>query len=138
MTIDRNNTNSKIWVALDISKLKHDVLIEYPNGSQKRLIIMNDIEGFHKLANILSESNIPIIIGLETTGYYHRAIAHFLLQQKFNISIISSIAVARTRDAQYNSRDKHDVRDTKVILYLLKAGMVVLVYGYKSNQYFLV
>lgn len=106
MTIDRNNINSKIWVALDISKLKHDVLIEYPNGSQKRLIITNDIEGFHKLANILSEINIPIFIGLEATGYHHRAIAHFLLKQKFNIFIISSIAVARTRDAQYNSREK--------------------------------
>ena len=139
MTIDRNNTNSKIWVALDISKLKHDVLIEYPNGSQKRLIIMNDIEGFHKLANILNDSNLPIFIGLEATGYYHRSIAHFLLQQKFNVSIVSSIAVARTRDAQYNSRDKHDTKDTKVILYLLKAGIVQyyydpVIHGYNDIQ----
>ena len=41
MTIDRNNTNTTLWVAIDISKLKHDVLIEYPNGSHKRLIIIN-------------------------------------------------------------------------------------------------
>ena len=116
MTIDSNNINSRIWVAIDISKLKHDILIEYPN------------KGFHKLANILNETNVPIFIGLEATGYYHKAIAHFLLQQKFNISIISSIAVTSTRDAKY-SRDKHNIRDAKVILYLLKAGIVQYYYA---------
>lgn len=139
MTIDRNNTNPKLRVAIDVSKLKHDVLIEYSNGSYKRLTIMNDLEGFHKLADTLNGSNLPVFIGLEATGYYHRAIAHFLIQQKFNVSIISSIAVARTRDAQYNSRDKHDIKDTKVILYLLKAGTVQYYYdpimhGYNDIQ----
>ncbi len=139
MTIDTNNTGSKLWVAIDVSKNKHDVLIEYPNGTCKRLIIMNTMDDFKKLADLLNASQLSPFIGLEATGYYHRSLAYFLLQQKFSVYLISSIAVARTRDAQYNSRDKHDKRDAQVILHLLKAGTVQiyydpLVYGYNDIQ----
>jgi transposase len=139
MTIDSNNTKCTLWVAIDVSKYKHDVLIEYPNGTYKRLIIMNTIEDFQRLTTLLSNSQLLVAIGLEATGYYHRTIAYFLLQQKFNVCLISSIAVARTRDAQYNSRDKHDTRDAQVILHLLKAGTTQyyydpLVHGYNDIQ----
>jgi hypothetical protein len=39
-TLNSVTTNPKLWVAIDIAKYKHDVLIEYPNGTQKRLTIM--------------------------------------------------------------------------------------------------
>jgi transposase len=62
------------------------------------------------------------MIGFEATGNYHRALAHHLLRQGFELRTISSLAVARTREALYNSWDKNDPKDAQVILHLLKSG----------------
>ena len=39
MTKSNNNTESTLWVAIDVSKHKHDILIEYPNKTRKRMVI---------------------------------------------------------------------------------------------------
>ena len=80
MTNEINNTKSVLWVAIDVSKLKHDVLIEYPNGTHKKLIINNNLIEFKRLLGYLKKDNFKVIIGLEASGYYHRAISYFLLQ----------------------------------------------------------
>ncbi len=123
MTTNKNNTSASLWIAIDVAKTKHDILIEYPNGTQKILKIMSTLSDFNRLAEIIKASNLPAIVGLEASGYYHRTLAYFLLQQNFEVKLISSIATARTREAQYNSTDKNDPKDTQVILYLLKAGI---------------
>lgn len=134
MTGDSNTTNQKLWVAIDIAKYKHEVLIEYPNGTQKRLIIMNTMSDFNRLAEKLNDARLPVSVGFEATGYYHRNLAYFLLKQGFTVQLISSIATARTRDAHYNSRDKNDTRDTQVILYLLKSGVTQQYYDPVIND----
>ena len=123
MTPNKNNISPNLWVAIDIAKNKHDVLIEYPNGTQKKLKIMSTLTDFNRLAEIIKANAIPVIVGLEACGYYHRTLAYFLLQRGFEVKLISSIATARTREAQHNSTDKNDLKDTQVILYLLKAGI---------------
>jgi hypothetical protein len=47
---------------------------------------------------------------------------HVLGQAGFQLCQLSSLAVARTRDALYNSWDKNDPKDAQVILHLLKTG----------------
>jgi transposase len=127
-TTNSNTINQKIWVAIDIAKYKHEVLIEYPNGTQKRLVIMNTLSDFNRLSEKLKDAGLPVSIGFEATGYYHRGLAYFLITQGFNVQLVSSIATARTRDAHYNSRDKNDKRDAYVILYLLKSGITQYYY----------
>lgn len=114
-TTNSNTINQKIWVAIDIAKYKHEVLIEYPNVTQKRLVIMNTLSDFNRLSEKLKDGGLPVSIGFEATGYYHRGLAYFLITQGFNVQLVSSIATARTRDAHYNSRDKNDKRDAYVI-----------------------
>ncbi|MEO7861840.1 MAG: transposase [Nitrospirales bacterium] len=62
----------------------------------------------------------PVRIESEATDTYHRPLAYFLHQCGFELRLISSLAVARTRDALYNSWDKNDPKDTQVLLHLLK------------------
>ena len=81
MTKSKNNTANTIWVAIDVSKHKHDVLIEYPNGSTKPLIIKQTQEDFERLSSRLMKENTNVIIGFEATGYYHRLLAYYLLKQ---------------------------------------------------------
>lgn len=123
MTKAKNTTNNTIWVAIDVAKHKHDVLIEYPNGTQKSVIIKQSQEEFCRLKNYIERDADEVIIGFEATGYYHRLLAYYLLKQNFTVKLISSIATARTRESQYNSRDKNDKKDTRVIMYLLKSGI---------------
>ena len=128
MTTNINNTKSTLWVAIDASKLKHDVLIEYPNGTHKKLVIQNNLSDFNRLLGYLKKDGHQVIVGLEASGYYHRAIAYFLLDQSCEVRLISAIATARTREVQYNSWDKNDTKDAGVILYLLKSGITQYYY----------
>lgn len=123
MAVSKVNTNNIIWVAIDVAKHKHDVLIEYPNGSQKSVVIQQTQEDFERLLSYLNQPNTEVVAGFEATGYYHRLLAYYLINKQFTVKLVSSIATARTRESQYNSLDKNDKRDTKVILYLLKSGI---------------
>jgi len=79
---------------------------------------------------VISDSSLPISsdsrarweIALEPTADYHRNLAYFLKAQGFAVKLVSSIAVARTREALHNSWDKNDPKDAQVILHLLRNG----------------
>jgi hypothetical protein len=59
---------------------------------------------------------------LEPTGDYHRPVAYALGQAGCRLRFVSSLAVARTREALFNTWDKNDPKDAQVILHLLKQG----------------
>ena len=52
-------------------------------------------------------------IAFEPTGDYHRPVMHMLGQAGFQLCQVSSLAVARTRDALFNSWDKNDPKDAR-------------------------
>ena len=118
-----NNTNPCLLVAIDVAKSKHDILIEYQNGSRKKLRIMNNLVDFNSLYERMKKTKSDIVVGLKATGHYHRPIAYFLHSKGIEINLISSLAMAKTREARYNSWDKNDPKDAQVILYMLKTGL---------------
>ena len=134
MAKDKCSKQNKIYVAIDVSKNKLDVLIEYPNGSNKGLIIKQNKSEFERLLMKIKKSGFETIVGFEATGYYHRAIAHYLATSGLTIKLVSSIATARTRESQYNSKDKNDKKDTFVILYLLKSDITQQYYDPLINN----
>jgi transposase len=78
---------------------------------------------YEALRDRLRAVETPVLIGFEATGNYHRPLASYLGQCGFELRLIASLAVARTRDALYNSWDKNDPKDTQVLLHLLKTGI---------------
>lgn len=60
--------------------------------------------------------------GFEATGNYHRPIAWRLLQAGFDVRLISSLALARTREALHNGWDKNDPKGAQVIRHMLRIG----------------
>ena len=123
MTPISDSTLGIIFVAIDVAKQVHDVLIEPPAGSRQRWRMVNSQRDFERLRQRLHAFQAPVLIGFEATGTYHRPLAYFLHQCGFELRLISSLAVARTRDALYNSWDKNDPKDTQVLLHLLKTGV---------------
>ena len=112
-----------ILVAIDVAKQAHEVLIEPPEGGRQRWRMVKCHRDYVALQQRLQAFQAPVLIGFEATGTYHRPLAYFLHQCGFALRLISSLAVARVRDALYNSWDKNDPKDTQVLLHLLKTGV---------------
>lgn len=135
MTHCSSITQPAVWVAIDVAKLHHDVLVQLPSGTRKHLKINSTLTDFERLAAFLRGCGSPCLIGFEATGDYHRPLAHFLHRQGFSLCLISSIAVARTREARYNSWDKNDPKDCQVILHLLQTGTTQIYNDPLVNDY---
>jgi transposase len=123
MTARDNVTPAATWVAIDIAKRAHAVLVEMPDGKQRRFRMASTSDDHQRLVDLLGECPAPVRVALEPTGDCHRTLAYRLLREGFEVCLVSSIAGARYREAMYNSWDKNDPKDASVILALLKQGM---------------
>ena len=120
--------------AIDISKCRHEVLIDAPGRKRRRrLKILNTRQEHDRLVGVLAAYNGPVVVGFEATGKYHRAIAHHRLSAGFDLRLISSMALARTREALTNGWGKNDPRDAQVILHMLQIGACQVFYDPLAN-----
>ena len=94
-------TLSTVLVAIDISKHRHEVLISIPGKKRRRrrTTIMNTLEVFQRLAINLASYDLPVRIGFEATGNYHRVLAHHLGQAGFELKLVSSVGLAQMQEA---------------------------------------
>jgi len=122
MTSDVSTTAPKVHVAIDVAKLTHQVLMELPNGKRRAIRVANTKADLDRLIAMLRALDHPCEVAFEPTGDYHRPLAYVLAQAGCRIRFVSSLAVARTREALYNTWDKNDPKDAQVILHLLKHG----------------
>src|ERR1700722_1685470 len=124
MTNPQSTLEAVVWVAIDVAKDRHEALIEAPGWkNRKKFRVQNTAQEFRAFADFLHSLGSSTRIGFEPTGNYHRALTYFLHSEGFQLELISSLAVARTREAMHNSWDKNDPKDAQVILHLLKTGL---------------
>ena len=120
-----HTSDARVLVGIDISKHRHEVLIAAPGKTRRRrLTITNSTDDFMRLIAILREYGLPVRIGFEATGNYHRVLMYHLGVAGFDLKLVSSAALARTREALHNSWDKNDPKDAQVILHMLQIGAV--------------
>jgi transposase len=139
MTSRSSTTSPTVRVAIDVAKLTHQVLLELPNGKRRVIRIANTRADLDHLVATLRALAHPCEVAFEPTGDYHRPLAYVLGQAGCRLRFVSSLAVARTREALYNTWDKNDPKDAQVILHLLKQGTTQtyvdpLVTGYLDLQ----
>jgi transposase len=123
MTDNPNDSSSLTLVAIDIAKKSHDAFIQFSNGKTVQMKIENALVGYQRLWTACIKGNEPVRIGFEPTADYHRNIAYWFEQQGAECHLVSSLSCARAREMLYQTWDKNDRKDTKVILYLLSSGM---------------
>lgn len=112
-----------VLVAIDVAKARNEVLIHIPgHARRRRLTVLNTKAEHDRLVSLLAELGRPVACGFEATGNYHRPIAWRLLQAGFDVRLVSSLALARTREALHNGWDKNDPKDAQVILHMLTIG----------------
>jgi transposase len=89
---------------------------------RRRLSVLNTRAEHDRLIEVLRAYGKPVICAFEATGDYHRPIAWRLIEASFEVRLVSSMALARTREALHNGWDKNDPRDAQVILHMLRIG----------------
>jgi len=123
MTDTNITQTAPVLVAIDISKARHEVLIAVPGKKRRRrLTVLNQLEDVNRLIATLSDYGCPVRVAFEATGNYHRALAYPLAAAGFEMKLVSSVALARTREALHNSWDKNDPKDAQVILHMMEIG----------------
>ena len=105
MTIDTDNTPVATFVAIDIAKYRHDVLVKQSGSISESFKVANTLKDFQQFAQYLRSLPRPLQIAFGPTADYHRTIAWHLLGEKHDIRLVPSVACARTREAVFNSRD---------------------------------
>jgi transposase len=103
MTRRKSTPPEAALVAIDVAKHRNEVLIEAVRGGRRRRMTI-----------------------LNTRADYHRVLAHRLIDAGFTVRLISSMALARTREALHNGWDKNDPKDAQVILHMLGIGATVV------------
>lgn len=88
-----------VLVAIDIAKARNEVLIAPPGARRRRLTVLNTRAEHDRLAEILSGYAAPVVVGFEATGDYYRTRAWRLADAGVQMRLISSVALARTREA---------------------------------------
>ena len=84
------------WVAIDVAKLTHQVLVEGPGGRRRAMRIANTASDIERLVTFLQALPQPCVIAFEPTGDYHRAVMHRLGQAGFTLS---GVVAGRRADA---------------------------------------
>ncbi|MDE4561860.1 IS110 family transposase [Sinorhizobium meliloti SM11] len=121
MTIANSIPADAVLVAIDIAKVRNEVLIEAPGHKRRRrLQVLNNRAEHDRLIEVLQAYGRPVVCGFEATGNYHRPIAWRLAEAGYEVRLVSSLALARTREALHNSWDKNDPKDAQVILHMLR------------------
>ena len=111
-------------VAIDIAKRRNEVLIRRPGRKRYRMSMTNDRADHDRLVQHLQKIGGQVDVAFEATGNYHRTLAWRLIEAGFSTHLISSVALARMREALHNTWDKHDAKDAQVILHMLSSGNV--------------
>jgi len=124
MTNAHSIPDNAVLVAIDIAKARNDVLIEIAGQKRRRRMVVQNTRAEHdRFIDLLRSFERPVVAGFEATGNYHRAVAWRLLDAGFETRLISSMALARTREAIHNGWDKNDPKDAQVILHMLRTGL---------------
>jgi transposase len=110
-------------VGVDIAKSKHwaqcmDGLTELPVGSP--FAFKNTREGFLRLLQQLFKAQaqvgaVRILVGMEPSGHYWRALAWFLREQEITVVTVSPLHVKRAKEFDDNSPTKNDRKDAWTI-----------------------
>ena len=109
MTISNSIPADAVLVAIDIATVRNEVLIEAPGDKRRRwLPILNNRAEHDRLIEVLLAYGRPVVCGFEATGNHYSPIAWRLAETGFEVRLVSSLALARNREALHNSGDKND------------------------------
>ena len=124
MTEQSNINSETVLVALDIAKKSHDAFVLMPNGKRYFTKVANSHLGYQQLLDRAGCDPRQVKVGFEPTADYHRNIAYWLADAGCQCFLVSSLASHRAREMLFQTWDKNDRKDARVILYLMEQNIM--------------
>ena len=116
-------------VGIDVAKEKHHGFFGSAKGEtyRRRLIFENNIKGFENLKSHIesiqaARGKQKVVLGLEPTGNYHKALGQWLIEQKFQLVLVTGKAVKENRESLDGRWDKNDTKDSANVADLVAQG----------------
>lgn len=126
--IERITTNHLV-IGIDIAKEIQVARAVNYRGIElgKPCSFTNDLSGFkqfhHWIQSIQHQhGKTEVLIGMEPTGHYWLNLAHWLLDQKYEVVVVNPYQVKLNKENRDNSPTKNDVKDALVIADMIKNG----------------
>lgn len=111
----KTTTETAVCLGIDIAKATFDACLQLPQGRWQRGSFANHPEGFAQLTHWLQTSGIsPARVGLEATGPYWLALAHYLHSQRLPVCVLNP-AYVKAHGQSRGSRTKTDRADARLI-----------------------
>ncbi|MEM7271413.1 MAG: IS110 family transposase, partial [Pseudomonadota bacterium] len=122
---------------IDVAKRRNEVLVAFPGvPRRKRLSVLNTRDEHDRFIAFLTVLGAPVVAAFEATGNCHRPIARRLIDAGIDVRLISSTALARTREALHNGWDSRrgpwpqwgrvspedDPKDAQAMLHMMQIG----------------
>ena len=103
-------------LGIDIAKLKFDVCLLNPQGKLRHKVFPNTASGFSQLAMWLTKQGVTqqVHACLEATGTYGEALAYYLHQDGYTVSVVNPAAIKAFAGSRL-SRTKTDRVDAELI-----------------------
>ncbi|MBC8391173.1 MAG: IS110 family transposase [Deltaproteobacteria bacterium] len=116
-------------IGIDVAKDKHYSFFGSARGETflRRLIFENSITGFEKLKSRIesiqaARGKQKIVLGLEPTGNYHKALGQWLIDQCYQLVLVTGKAVKENRETLDGRWDKNDTKDSANVADLVAQG----------------
>jgi transposase len=121
MTVITIAQNTRVLMVIDIAKARHEVLIAVAGKKRRRcLTVLNKFADVTRLIAALKDYGHSVRAAFEATGHYHRALAYHLVTAGFEVKLVSSVVLARAREALHIRWDNNDPKDAQVILHMME------------------
>lgn len=120
--------DSTLAVGIDVAKYRHVAVAQDGEGRFSRpLPFENTFEGFQSFTAWLAQAmnrtgSTEVVIGLEPTGHYGKALEDWLLGQGFELRQVSGVLTRRAKDMLDGDPLKTDAKDAAVIADLVRQG----------------
>ena len=116
-------------VGIDIAKEKSHAFFGSAKGEtfRRRLIFENNIMGFERLKSHIesiqaARDKQKVVLGMEPTGNYHKALGHWLIEQGYQLALVTGKSVKDNRESIDHRWDKNDTKDSANIADLVAQG----------------
>jgi transposase len=116
-------------VGIDIGKRKHYARFINLRGYEltKVFSFANNINGMEKIITEIikakKQNNLTkVVIGLEPSGHYWKAAAHYLSCQGYKLVLVNPYHIKKTKEIDDNSQTKNDIKDPILIAKLVRDG----------------
>lgn len=111
-------SKNHLLIGIDIAKKKHHAFFGTATGKTlfRRMIFENDRAGFEKLITQTECLKVQhhlekVVFGMEPTANYHKPLGEYLINQGYQVVLVSGVAVKRNRELLDGRWDKHDTKD---------------------------